>query len=124
MDYLEKILFIDLTCTQLGRPTTDHPDYVSTWQSLSQIEKDEYVKLSSEIHEIWTYVNMPKIIDLKNKKVNSVFEYNEIIEPVNLKILTICTDFGITLKEELTNHFLKIAKRILGKDYLTWFDDK
>jgi hypothetical protein len=119
---LEKILFIDLTCHQIGKPTTEHPEFIPLWESLSKQEKDEYVKLSADIHEIWTYVNLPKPIVAELKQVNSIFEYHQQIKPVSEHLLTICKDFEITLKEELTAEFLEAAKRIMGKDYLTWYD--
>ena len=66
---------------------------------------------------------MPKIIDVGDKRVNSIFEYAEKIRPVDNKILTICTDFNITLKQELTEEFKSFAKQILGDDCFNWFDD-
>ena len=121
MNHFEKILFIDLTCHQIGTPNTNHPDFITTWQNLSEDEKNEYTKLTNEIHQVWTYINMPLIIDLK-KRVNSVFEYNEFIQPVDKRVLRVCSDFGITLKEELTDEFKATAKRLLGKDYFVWFE--
>jgi predicted transcriptional regulator len=122
MQKLEKIIFIDLTCLQIGKPVSEHPEFIETWENLSQTEKDEYIKLSAEIHEIWTYINLPKQIVTNLTKVNSVNEYNEQIKPVNNLLLTICKDFDITLKEELTADFLKTVKRIMGKDFLTWYE--
>ena len=121
MDYLEKILFIELTCQQLGIPDTNHPEFFSTWDNLCENEKKIYAKLTNEIHQIWTYINMPIMIDIK-KKVNSVFEYNEFIQPVDKKILSVCNDFGISLKEELTDKFKETVKAVLGKDYFHWFE--
>ena len=66
---------------------------------------------------------MPLIIELGNKRVNSVWEYNEVVHPVNQKILDICNNFSISLKEELTEDFKKAAKKIFGDDYFTWFED-
>lgn len=123
MDNLEKILFIDLTCKQFDKIDTDHPEFISTWKRLTEKEKTEYSLLTNEIHEIWSYINMPIIIDLGNKRVNSVFEYNELIHPVNNKILKFCRDFEISLKEELTDNFKKAAKRSLGQDYFKWFEE-
>lgn len=122
MNYLEKILFIDLTCHQLGIPDTNHPDFIITWENLSEDEKNQYTKLTAEIHKIWTYINMPLMVDIK-KRVNSIFEYDEFIHPVDKRILTACSDFGISLKEELTDEFKATAKRILGKDYFNWFEN-
>lgn len=119
---LKKVLFIDLTYHQIGKPTTEHPEFISTWENLSQAEKEEYVKLSADIHEIWNYVNLPKPIAAELTQVNSIFEYHQQIKSVNEHLLAICREFDITLKEELTEDFLKAAKRIMGKDYLTWFD--
>lgn len=121
MDYLEKILFIDLTCHQLGVPDTNHPYFIATLEKLSEVEKNQYVKLTNQIHQIWNYVNMPKMLNF-DKRVNSVFEYHEIIQPVEERILTVCRDFGITLKEELTDEFKAAAKKISGKDYFDWFE--
>ena len=114
MNHLEKILFIDLTCHQLGIPDTNHPEFISAWGNLSEHDKAQYTNLTNEIHEIWTYINMPLIVDIE-KRVNSVFEYNEFIHSVDERILTVCSDFGISLKEELTDEFKATAKRILGK---------
>ena len=121
MDYIEKILFIDLTCHQLGVADTNHPDFITTWEKLSEVEKNQYVNLTNQIHQIWNYVNMSKMINL-DKRVNSVFEYDEFIQPVDERILTVCRDFGITLKEELTDEFKATAKKIFGKDYFDWFE--
>lgn len=121
MDNLEKILFIDITCHHFGKPNTNHPNYIETWQRLSENEKATYTKLTNEIHEVWSYVNMPKIIPVK-QRVNSVFEYHELIQPVDERILKVCNDFEISLKEELTEEFKATAKKIFGDDYFTWFD--
>jgi hypothetical protein len=122
MNYLEKMLFIDLTCYQLGITDTRHPDFIATWDSLSNEEKNQYAKLTNEIHQIWTYINMPLMVDIK-KRVNSVFKYNEIIQPVDKRILTVCSDYEITLNEEFTEEFKATAKRVLGKDYFNWFEN-
>lgn len=123
MENFEKILLMDLVCKQLGEATPNNQEFVSAWQNLSQSEKEEYGILSSEIHEICTYINMPKVIDLKEKRVNSIIEYNERIKPVDERVLTLCKDFDLSLKEELTDEDKKHFKRLLGKDYLKWFDE-
>ncbi len=57
MNYFEKMLFIDLTCEQLGIPDTNHPEYTSTFELLTDQEQHEYTRLTHEIHQIWTYIN-------------------------------------------------------------------
>lgn len=121
MNYLEKILFIDLTCYQLGITDTSHPDFIAKLDSFSDEEKNQYAKLTNEIHRIWTYINMPPMVNVK-KRGNSVSEYNETIHPVDKRILTICSDYGITLNEEFKDEFKATAKRLLGKDYFNWFE--
>jgi hypothetical protein len=87
MDNLEKLLFLDITCKQFGKLDTSNPDFISTWSSLNEAEKNEYTQLAKEIHEIWSFINMPLIIDLGSKRVNSVWEYNEFVhhcQPKNI----------------------------------------
>lgn len=123
MDNLEKLLFLDITSRQFGNLDTGNFDFISIWESMNEAKKVEYTLLSKEIHEIWSFINMPIIVELGSKRVNSVWKYNECVHPVNQKILSICNDFSLSFKEELSIEYVIAAKKVLGDDYFTWFKD-
>ena len=102
MNQFEKILFLELTCFQLGKVNTSQEEYLKTYQNLSEGEKEIHSELYRQIHNICTYINTPFLHKAKNVKVNSIHDYNEIIAPVDKRIINVCDDFGITLNREIT----------------------
>lgn len=113
---LEKFLFLEMTWKQFGK--IDQREYYKTIELLSKEEEEMSINLSSEVHKIYTRVNV-NFIDRIN--VHSIQEYNDNVAPVSEIILKVSSDFGITLKGEISDEFKKAIQNILGQDYLDDF---
>ena len=93
-------------------------EYYKNVAELSEKEEELSVKIGSEIHRIYNYINS----NFAEKPiVNSIQEYDEIVSPVSEIILKVSSDFGLTLKGEVSEEFKKGILNILGKDYLDDF---
>ncbi len=93
---LEKLVLLELTNKKFGK--FPNLEYYETYQTLSKEEKDKIdYKISNEIHLIWSYIN-GKMLLINKKNVNSIFEYNDLIQPVSPIILKVAEEFDIKLK--------------------------
>jgi hypothetical protein len=116
MNSLEKFIFLQLTWKQFGN--MNQSEYYKNVAELSEKEEELSVKIGSEIHRIYNYINS----NFAEKPiVNSIQEYDEIVSPVSEIILKVSSDFGLTLKGEVSEEFKKGILNILGKDYLDDF---
>jgi len=116
---LEKLLLLELTNKQFGK--FPNLEYYETYQTLSKEEKDKIdYKISNEIHLIWSYIN-GKMLLINKKNVNSIFEYNDLIQPVSPIILKVAEEFDIKLKNELTLEFRNAIIMVFGQDFLDRF---
>ena len=123
MNTFEKIVFLEMTNKQFAK--LPNSEYFETYKILTEEEKDIIdLKISKEIHEIWTWINTKQRKEIYKAEINSIEEYNELITPVNKTILSVSSEFGITLKNEITDKFKNAVKNKLGKDYLDSFMDK
>jgi hypothetical protein len=113
---LEKFLFLEMTWKQFGK--RNESEYYKTVQLLNEEEEELSIKLSSELHDVYNRVNVT-FSDRIN--VNSILEYNENVAPVSDIILKVSSDFGLTLKGEVSDEFKKAIRNILGQDYLDDF---
>jgi hypothetical protein len=113
---LEKFLFLEMTWKQFGK--LNESEYYKTIKLLNKEEEELSIKLSAELHKIYNYVNV-NFTDKTN--VDSVDEYNETVSPVSQVILKVSSDFGLTLKGEVSEEFKKAVLNKLGKDYLDDF---
>lgn len=113
---LEKFLFLEMTWKQFGK--RNESEYYKTVQLLNEEEVELSTKLSSELHDIYNRVNVT-FSDRIN--VDSILDYNENVAPVSDIILKVSSDFGLTLKGEVSDEFKKAIKTILGQDYLDDF---
>jgi hypothetical protein len=116
MNHLEKFVFLEITWRQFGN--LDFQEHSKTYELLSQNEKDLAVKLSSEIHNIFNYLNSN--FD-KNKLVSSIEDYNQLISPVSYIILEVSKDFQLTLKREVSDTFKNAFCKIFGIEKLNLF---
>lgn len=105
-----------MTWKQFGK--IDQREYYKTIELLSKEEEEMSINLSSEVHKIYTRVNV-NFTDRIN--VHSIQEYNDNVAPVSEIILKVSSDFGITLKGEISDEFKKAIQNILGQDYLDDF---
>jgi hypothetical protein len=113
---LEKFLFLQMTWKQFGK--LNEREYYKTIELLNEEEKEISIKLGDELHKIYNYLNF-NFTDRPN--VNSIQEYDEIVSPVSEKILKVSSDFGLTLKGEVSENLKRAILNILGKDYLDEF---
>jgi len=122
MEKLEKLVFLEITNKQFGK--FPNSEYFKTFNELSQEVKDEFgLKISKEIHDIWTRINIKQREGIDKYSINSIDDYIEYISPVNEIILKVMNDYGLTLKNEITEEFKNAVKKILGEDYLRKFLD-
>ncbi|WP_456463065.1 hypothetical protein [Lutibacter sp.] len=120
INQLEKIVFLELTNKQFSK--LPNSVYYETYENLKQKEKDLiYPEISNEIHQIWTCINTKKLNDSENLRVKSINEYNDLIHPVSEIVLKVSTDYNITLKNELSEKFLKAIRETLGQGFLERF---
>jgi type III secretory pathway component EscV len=123
MNAFEKIVFLEMTNKQFSK--LPNSEYYVTLKKLTEEETDIIdLKISKEIHEIWTWINTKQRKGIHKIEINSVEEYNELITPVNEIILRVSSEFGITLKRELSEKLKNAIKNILGEDYLDDFISK
>jgi len=123
MNAFEKIVFLEMTNKQFSK--FPNSEYYVTLKKLTEEETDIIdLKISKEIHEIWTWINTKQRKGIHKIEINSVEEYNELITPVNEIILRVSSEFGITLKRELSEKLKNAIKNILGEDYLDDFISK
>ena len=84
---LEKLMFLEMTNKQFSKLPND--EYYTTFKSLTPDELKISVKLSSELHNIWNYINSEPIENvLDNTNVNSIEDYHNSIAPVSDLILS------------------------------------
>lgn len=119
MNNLEKFVFIEMTWKQFGK--LDSREYYKTLDLLTEEEESLSIKISSELHEIYNYINSNFS---KKEIVHSIKEYNEKISPVSEIILKVSSDFGISLKGEISEVFKNTILKTLGKDFLNDFLNK
>ena len=112
MNNLEKLIFFEITNRQQGKVVNS--EYYNTLEALTELEKDEYYKLESEVHNIWNNLNGPK--NILSKQYNSFEDYQNNID-VSPTILTIMNDFNLTLKEDLSEETKKMIIKLMGKDF-------
>lgn len=122
MNTFEKIVFLEMTNKQFAK--LPNSEYFESYKKLDENEKDLIdLNISNEIHEIWTWINTKQRKEIHKAEINSIEEYNELIAPVSEIILNVSKEFGITLKNEVTEQFKNAVTSILGKDYLDQFMD-
>ncbi|MCB0465580.1 MAG: hypothetical protein KDC78_07890 [Aequorivita sp.] len=122
MNTFEKIVFLEMTNKQFAK--LPNSEYFELYKKLDENEKNHIdLNISNEIHEIWTWINTKQRKEIHKTKINSIEEYNELIAPVSEIILSVSKEFGITLKNEVTEQFKNAVTSILGKDYLDQFMD-
>ncbi len=122
MNAFEKIVFLEMTNKQFAK--LPNSEYFESYKKLDENEKDLIdLNISNEIHEIWTWINTKQRKEIHKAEINSIEEYNELIAPVSEIILSVSQEFGITLKNEITEQFKNAVSSILGKDYLDRFMD-
>ena len=120
INQFEKMVFLELTNKQFSK--FPNSEYYETYKNLKQKEKDLIdTEISNEIHQIWNYINTTKLNDSEYKRVTSISEYNDLINPVSEIVLKISADYNITLKKELSEKFLKAIRETLGQDFLDRF---
>ena len=123
MNKLEKIVFLEMTNKQFAK--LPDSEYYKAYKELTKEEKDIVdLKISKEIHEIWTWINTKQRKGIHRTEINSIEEYNELISPVSEIILSVSSDYGITLKDEISDKFKNAVINIFGKDYLDDFIEK
>ena len=120
MDNLEKLVFLEITNKQFGR--LPNSEYFNTFNELSQEEKDEFgLKISKDIHDMWNRINAKHRPDIDKFNITSIEDYIENISPVSDIIIKVTDDYGLTLKNEITEKFKNAVRNILGEDYLRKF---
>lgn len=123
MDKFEKIVFLEMTNKQFTK--LPNSEYFETYKCLTEKEKDIIdLEISGEIHDIWSYINSPRRKGINNNEINSISEYIKYVKPINPLIQKISSEFGITLKDEISEKFKKAIIETLGKDYLDNLLDK
>ena len=123
MNTFEKIVFLEMTNKQFAK--LPDSEYYATYKKLTEAEKDIIdLKISNEIHEIWSWINSKQREGIHKKEINSIEEYNEHISPVNEIILSVSSDFGLSLKRELSEKFKNAIMNMFGKEYLDNFIKK
>ncbi|WP_055447097.1 hypothetical protein [Lacinutrix mariniflava] len=123
MNTFEKIVFLEMTNKQFAK--LPDSEYYATYNKLTEEEKDVIdLNISNEIHEIWTRINTKQRKGIHKTEINSIEEYNELITPISTVVLRVSSDFGITLKNEVTDKFKNEVINIFGKDYLDDFMNK
>lgn len=115
MNILEKFVFLELTNKQFGK--YPNSEYLGIYKNLTEKEKKEYGLIFREIHDVWNRINGQKIEGFENSKVNSIQEYHENISPLSDIIIQVSSDFGITLKNEISDKLKKSIIKIFGEDY-------
>ena len=114
MDNLDKLIFLEITNKQFTK--FENSDYYKTLELLPEIEKEEFYKLTEEIHEIWNNLNTPKNFPINYKVYNSFDEYSGEIE-VSPRISKIMNDFNLNLKDEMSDELRKSIISLFGKDF-------
>ena len=114
MDNLDKLIFLEITNKQFTK--FENSDYYKTLELLPEIEKEEFYKLTEEIHEIWNNLNTPKNFPINYKVYNSFDEYSGEIK-VSPRISKIMNDFNLNLKNEMSDELRKSIISFFGKDF-------
>jgi hypothetical protein len=114
MDYLDKLIFFEITNKQFTK--LPNSDYYKTIALLSGAEEVEFYKLAEEIHEIWNNLNTPKNLVVNYKVYGSFDEYKDEVK-VSSRISKIMNDFNLDLKEQMSDELKKSIIAILGKDF-------
>jgi hypothetical protein len=112
MKNLDKIVFLQMTCKQFSKMPSETADYFNIYKSLTKVEEEEFIKLSKEIHSVWSFIN-----SRTNDHVKSVQDYNDKVTPVNSKILQLAKDFNLTLKDDITSETKDAIIAVFGIDY-------
>lgn len=113
MDSFEKQLFLEMWSKQFGEIPQN---YVSNYQRLTELEKKRFTLLSSEVHQIWNYINTEPIPGVHKGGAATIQEYHERIAPVSSEILAIHKDFNLDLKSRVRAPFRDAYIAIFGKD--------
>jgi hypothetical protein len=123
MNTFEKIVFLEMTNKQFAK--FQDSEYYETYKKLTAEEKDIIdLKISKEIHEIWSWINSKQRKGIHKMEISSIEEYNEHISPVSEIILSVSSDFGLSLKRELSEKFKNAIMNMFGKEYLDNFIKK
>ncbi len=116
MNNLEKALFLKIRQYQFT--TSEDLEIATTYRSMNKEEKEEYIKLNRELHNIWNHINSQPILNVHpNDGVKTVQDYHEKINPVSSVILKIINDFNFTLKKTITKKEKEAIIAMLGKEY-------
>lgn len=120
MNNIEKALFLHIRQYQYS--VSENSEILSAYREMTNEEKEEYYKLSRELHDIWNYINSQPILNVRpDDGVTTVQAYHEKIHPVSDVVLKVINDFGFTLKQTMTKKEKVAIIAILGQDY---FDAK
>ena len=111
---LDKLIFLEITNKQFTK--SENPNYYKTLELLTEIEKEEFYKLTEEIHEIWNNLNTPKNFPINYKVYGSFDEYSDEIE-VSSRISKIMKDYNLNLKDQMSDELRKSIISLLGKDF-------
>lgn len=116
MNQLEKLIFLEVTNKQINK--LPNSSYFEAYRELNQSERKVFAEYVREIHEIWNFINSKPVLNaLDNEGVNTIFDYNEFVSPVSNQILQVCTDFELTLKNEISSEFKQNIIKILGIEF-------
>lgn len=101
---LEKMLFLEMTREQYA--TFNEPDYLDTYARMNETQREEFHKLSAQIHRASDHINGPAILNVHDPKgVYNLEDYHDQIEQLARKILSVARDFNITLKKVTPKFF-------------------
>lgn len=116
MENIEKALFLNVR--QLQYLTSEDLEIATTFSKMTDVQKDEYVKLNRELRNIWNYINIAPILNVRpDDGVNTIQAYHEKINPVSDIILKVINDFNFTLKKNMTKKEKEAIITILGEGY-------
>lgn len=116
MNNIEKALFLDMRQYQYS--VSEESEILSAYRVMTEDEKNEYHRLSRELHEIWNYINAPVVLNVHpDDGVKTVKAFHEKIRPVSDVILKVADDFGFSLKKTMTKKEKAAMIAILGENY-------
>lgn len=116
MNRLEKAVFLKMRQYQFT--TDESSEVLATYGQMTNEEKEEFYKLSREIHSILNYINSQPILNVRpDDGVTTVQAYHEQIKPVSEIILKVVYEFGLNLTNTITKKAKDAIIAFFGIDY-------